>query len=135
MKLPPERVRDERGLIGKISILWLALLILLIVAAIDTGSILYTRYKVAAAAEEASLRAATVYDDTHEQQAALRAAIAKVKEMAPTAHLKAFELDTQTGQVTVTVTDRSWSLLAGRLPFTREYVKVTGTDTNGPSAF
>lgn len=132
MRLPAERARDERGLMGKITLLWLALLILLVIAAIDTASILYTRYKVSDAADEASFQAATVYKDTSNQQAALQAALAKVKELNPGAHLTAFKVDPQTGEVTVTVTKRSWSLLAGRLPFTEKYVKVVETATNGP---
>lgn len=135
MRLLPECARDERGLMGKIAILWLILLILLVIAAIDTGSILYTRYKVADAADGASFQAATVYNDTHNQRAALQAAVAKVKELTPGAHLTAFKLDTKTGDVTVTITKKSWSLLAGRLPFTQKYVKVTETATNQPSTF
>jgi Flp pilus assembly protein TadG len=131
MKSLTERARDERGLMGKITLLWLALLILLVIAAIDTGSILYTRYKVADAADEASFEAATVYKDTQNQQAALQAALAKVKELTPGAHLD-FKLDAKTGEVTLTVTKEAWSLLAGRLSFTERYVKVVETATNGP---
>jgi Flp pilus assembly protein TadG len=132
MRLLGERARDERGLMGKITLLWLALLILLVIAAIDTGSILYTRYKVSDAADEASFQAATVYKDTNNQQAALQAALAKVKELTPGAHLAAFKLDAKTGEVTVTVTKQAWSLLAARLSFTEKYVKATETATNGP---
>ena len=132
MRSLAERARDERGLMGKIAILWLALLVLFVVAAIDTGSILYTRYKVADAADEASFEAATVYKDTRNQQVALQAALTKVKELTPGAHLAAFKLDAKTGEVTVTVTKEAWSLLAARLPFTEEYVRATETATNGP---
>ncbi len=129
------RVRDERGLIGKIAILWLVLLALFVVAAIDTGSILYTRYKVADAADTASFEAASVYKETHDQRAALEAALAKVQELDPGARIpskQGFVLNTQTGEVTVTVSKRSWTLLAGRIGFTKKYVKATATETNGP---
>jgi uncharacterized membrane protein len=129
------RAHDEQGLIGKIAILWLVLLALFIVAAIDTGSILYTRYKVADAADSASFEAASVYKDTHDQRAALAAALAKVEEVDPGARIPSksgFVVNTQTGEVTVTVAKKSWTLLAGRIGFTQHYVKASATQTNGP---
>jgi len=52
------RAADERGLIGKIVILWLVLGMLLLLAGIDTAQILLTRFRVVDAAQEAAFGAA-----------------------------------------------------------------------------
>src|SRR5581483_1006832 len=54
-----ERLREERGLMGKIMFVWLALLIVFLLAAWDTGSILLMRYKVSSAADDAAFEAAS----------------------------------------------------------------------------
>ena len=45
-------MRQEDGLVGKIIVIWLALLVVLGLAAFDTAQILLARYKVADAAQE-----------------------------------------------------------------------------------
>jgi Flp pilus assembly protein TadG len=130
-----ERARDERGLMGKIAILWLVLLALFVVAAIDTGSILYSRFKVADAADTASFEAATAYGQGQDSRVALQVATDKVAELLPDAHIPkdGVVINAETGEVTVTVVRKAWTLVAGRLGFTKHFTKVSATDTNGPS--
>jgi len=40
MRAPSRWLRDDRGLVGKILLVWLVLLVVLVVGAIDAGSIL-----------------------------------------------------------------------------------------------
>ena len=54
-------LRDERGLVGKILLLWLVLLVVLVVGAIDAGSILLARSRAADLAEDASVSAAAAF--------------------------------------------------------------------------
>lgn len=127
-------LRDERGLMGKIIILWILLLALFVVAAVDTGSIVLTRFKVGNAADTAAFRAAGEYKDSADRDRAYQAALAAVQQEAPGARIPAggFSIDTQTGSVTVKVVKKAWSLLAGRLSFTKPYVKVSASSTSEP---
>jgi uncharacterized membrane protein len=128
------RLRDERGLMGKIAIVWLVLLVLFVVVAIDTGSIALTRFRVANAADKAAFQAAAEYKDSADRIKAFQAAQRVVDEEAPGAKIPAdgFSIDTRTGSVTVTVVRRAWSLVAARLSVTRPYTKVSSSSTSAP---
>ncbi len=129
-----ERLRGERGLMGKITILWFVLLALFVVAAWDTGSILLTRYKVSSAADAAALEAATEYKRSNDVAAAKQAAIDQLKQQMPGAKLTrdGFKLDTTTGNVSVTVTKRASTLVAGRISFLEHYTKAVATGAASP---
>jgi uncharacterized membrane protein len=127
-------LRDERGLMGKIAVVWLLLLAVFVVAAVDVGSIALTRFKVANAADKAAFQAASEFKDSADRLKAFDAARQIVEEDARGAKIpeNGFSIDPATGDVTITVVERSWSLVAGRLSFTRSYTKVTATSTSPP---
>jgi uncharacterized membrane protein len=127
------RLRDERGLMGKIAIVWLLLFALLIVAAVDVGSIALTRFKVANAADKAAFQAASTYKDSGDRNKAFATAQEVVQHEAPGAKIPpdGFAIDAQ-GNVTVKVVKRAWSLVAGRLSATKPYTKVSATSTSAP---
>jgi Flp pilus assembly protein TadG len=125
---------DDRGLIGKILILWIVLAIVLVIAAYDAGEILYARFKVADAAQAASFDAASTYKDTHDRTAAHQAALDAVERTDPGAKMTEFVIDEATGQVTVTVTRRASTVVAHRLWFLRHLTKAKATDTSEPPA-
>jgi uncharacterized membrane protein len=129
-----ERLRDERGLMGKIAIVWLLLFVVFVVAAVDVGSIGLTLLKVANAADKAAFQAASEFKDSADRLKALRAAQDVVAEDVPGAKIPAdgFSIDPQSGDVTVKVVKRAWSLAAGRLSFTRSYTKVSASSTSSP---
>lgn len=125
------RAADERGLIGKIVILWLALGMLLLVAGIDTAQILLTRFRVVDAAQEAAFDgAAALRSSRGDRDTSYQAAVDAVRGTDADAKLTSFAIDPQTGQVTVTVTDRASTLLAGRIAFTRHLTKARATETS-----
>jgi Flp pilus assembly protein TadG len=126
---------DDRGLIGKILILWIVLAVVLVVAAYDAGEILYARFKVADAAQAASYDAASTYRDTRDPAVARQAAVDAVGRTDPGAKMTAFVVDEATGQVTVTVTRRASTLVAHRVGFLRHFTKAKATDTSEPPAF
>jgi Flp pilus assembly protein TadG len=126
------RMTDERGLIGKIMILWLVLAVVLSLAAIDTAKILFARYKVADAAEQASFEAAATLLSSDERAAAYQAALDTVEAIDPGAKMTGFEIDPTTKQVTVTVTKKASTLVVGRLGFLKHLTKATATDTSEP---
>ena len=127
------RISDERGLIGKIAVVWLLLGALLVVAAIDTAQILYARYKAEAAAESAAFDAAVAWRSSPgDRNAAYEAAVGSVERSDPSAKLTAFTLDPSTGEVTVTVVRRAPTLVVGHLGFLRHLTKAKATQTAQP---
>ncbi|HZP89653.1 MAG TPA: hypothetical protein VFC04_01510 [Actinomycetota bacterium] len=129
-----ERLREERGLMGKIMFVWLALLVVFLLAAWDTGSILLMRYKVSSAAGDAAFEAASVYKTTHNIDDAKAAALDQIQQQVPGAKLTrdGFVLDPITGNVTITITKRASTLLAGRIGFLKHFTKAVGTGTGSP---
>jgi len=127
-----KRLRDERGLMGKIVVVWLLILAVLVVAGIDTGSILLNRYRVTSAADNAAFEAASAYKTTQNQNAAYQAALQQVNQQVSGARITKFTIDPRSGRVTLTVVKKAWSLVAGRLSFTKKYLKAVAVATSGP---
>ncbi len=128
------RIRDERGLVGKIAFVWLLILAVFVVAAVDAGSVAVTRFKVANAADKAAFAAAGAYKETQDRSKALDAAREVVDADVPNARIPegGFEIDPRTGDATVKVVDKAWSLVAGRWSYTRPYTKIAATSTSEP---
>lgn len=124
--------REERGLVGKIIVIWLALMVVLGLAAFDTVQILLARYKVADAAQEASFEASNLLHSSGDRRAALEAALAAVADKDKGARVTQFTIDPQTQQVTVTVTKKVSTLLAGRIGFLQGFTKATASDISEP---
>jgi Flp pilus assembly protein TadG len=129
-------LKDERGLVGKIAILWLVFLAVFVVAAFDAGSIALTRYKVTEAASDAAREAANVFKQTGDRNQAYQAAAELVNEDAPGARIPAkdgFSIEAQTGRVTIVVMKKVSTLIAGRIGFLESLTRAKITDTSGPS--
>jgi Flp pilus assembly protein TadG len=125
MRLP----RDERGLVGKLLVLWLVFLVLMVVALYDVGSIAFARLRVADIAQDAAFASAQRYDETGERRQAVRAALATIASSDDDARLRELEISRR-GEVTVVVTDQATTLLAGRIGFLDHLVIATGSDTS-----
>jgi len=135
MNRAPTLAADERGLIGKILVLWIVLGVLLLVAGIDTAQVLLTRFHVADAAQAAAFdAAATLRSSRGDRDASYQAALQAVHDVDADVKLTDFVIDGQTGQVTVTVTGKASTLLAARIGFTKHLTKVKTTETSGAPA-
>jgi len=137
MNRAPTLAADERGLIGKILVLWIVLGLLLLVAGIDTAQILLTRFHVADAAQAAAFdAAATLRSSRGDRDASYQAALQAVHDVDANVKLTDFVIDGQTGQVTVTVTvtGKASTLLAARIGFTKHLTKAKTTETSGAPA-
>ena len=135
MNRAPTLAADERGLIGKILVLWIVLGVLLLVAGIDTAQVLLTRFHVADAAQAAAFDAAsTLRSSRGDRDASYQAALQAVHDVDADVKLTDFVIDGQTGQVTVTVTGKASTLLAARIGFTKHLTKVKTTETSGAPA-
>ena len=122
---------DERGLIGKILVLWIVLGLLLVVFAYDGIQVAVTRFRVADAAQSAAYEAsATLRSTSGDSAAAYQAAQQAVADAGSSLKLAAFTIDPQTDQVTVTVTRKASTLLMGRIGFLRSLTKARTTETS-----
>lgn len=122
------RVTDERGLIGKILLIWLVILGLAVVALIDGGSIVLARLRTNDLARDAAFAAEERFSETGKRRQAVRAALATIAETDEDARLVELEV-TGRGDVTVVVTDRAGTLLVGRLGFLEDLTTATASDT------
>ena len=129
-------LRDERGAMRSVAILWLVILAALAVAGFDAGSIAFTQYKVTNAASDAALEAATVFKQTGDQNEAYKAAVKSVKEDAPGSLIPdkdGFSIDPRTGKATIVVVESASTLIAGRIGSLDSLVRAKAKETSGPS--
>jgi len=125
------RPGGETGLIGKLIVLWLVVGALLLLLALDVGSILLTRYRTADLAQDVAFAAAESFAATGDVDAARATARAEIERAGADAKLKRVEVNGR--EVTVVVVNRAGTLLLDVIPFTEDLTKVTVTDTAAPS--
>jgi hypothetical protein len=118
----------ERGLIGKILVLWLVILGLVAVALVDGGSIVLARIRTHDLARDAASAAEERFSETGKRRQAVRAALETLGEADEDARLVELEVSEQ-GDVTVVVSDRAGTLLVGRFGFLEHLTTATSSDT------
>jgi uncharacterized membrane protein len=130
------RWHDERGLLGKLAIVWLLVAALVVVGLVDGGSILVTRLHLADVAGQAAIAGASDFAGNHNVQHACAAADASVQSADPGLKIgkDTCVVDPATGKVTITLHKEAKTILAGRLSFTKHFAAVRDAETNGPSA-
>lgn len=122
---------DERGLIGKILVLWIVLGLLLVVFAYDGIQVAVTRFRVADTAQSAAYEAASTLRSTNGDGAqAYQTAQRVVADAGSDLRLSGFSIDPQTDQVTLTVTHKAPTLLMGRIGFMKSFTKARTTETS-----
>jgi uncharacterized membrane protein len=130
------RLLDERGLIGKMAILWLLIAALVVIAAIDTGSIILTKVHLSNIATNAASDAVADYSGNKSVTEACTTAAATIHSADPGIKLgKTFcVVDTTTGAVTIRLHKEATTILAGRLSVTKKYADVADHETNRPGS-
>jgi hypothetical protein len=123
------RLADERGLIGKLLVLWLLIAVLVVVVVIDAGTIVLARLHVSDLARDAATVGADTYGETGRRRPAIQAARAALADADPDAHLDAFEIDEE-GDVAVTVSNPVGTLLADRVGIF-EAVTASASESSG----
>lgn len=126
--------RDEAGLVGKMIVIWLLILLLLAVAAIDAASIAFTTYKLSDVGAEAASEGARLYREDHNVRETCERVAHVVSREEPAAKLArgGCSIEQPTGLVTVKVRKRANTLVAQRVPWTEKFVVVVVTETAGP---
>ena len=127
--------RDAPGLVGKVVVVWLLVLAVLGVAAIDAGSIMLTKFHLSDVATNAATEGANALRDSHDENKACQAAYAYVASQDATVKIskQGCVVNSQAGTVSITVHKVAKTLLAGRFAFSKEYTKVSATETNTSS--
>ena len=115
--------RDDRGLIGKILLVWLLLLAVLVVGAIDAGSILLARSKAADLAKDASVSAAEALRQNGDEEQAKLAALDTIADADEPVRLKRIGVGRR--EVTVVLVVHADTLVVGRIPFLDDLGRVT----------
>jgi uncharacterized membrane protein len=132
-----DRTRDRQtGAVGMMIIIWLAVVALVGVAAIDAGSIAFTKFRLADVASTASTQAANAFRASPNVATACQAAETSIASDDSSAKLakKGCVVNAQTGTVTITVRKEAKTIIAGHLSFTKKFTRVSASETNGPTA-
>ena len=124
--------RDERGGVGKLILVTLALIAVFGTAVVETGSIIFTHLSVSDTANAAAADASGVLASTHNPKAAEEAALQSVRQHDLNARLVAFSADAQTGEVWVTVRKEATTLLVQRIGFLKHFAEVSVQVSTGP---
>ena len=115
--------RDDRGLVGKILLVLLLLLAVLVVGAIDAGSILLARSRAADLAKDASVSAAEALRQNGDEEHAKLAALDTIADADEPVRLK--RIDVGRREVTVVLVVHADTLVVGRIPFLDDLGRVT----------
>jgi hypothetical protein len=126
--------RDESGLAGKMIVVWLLVLAVLALGAVDVASIAFTTYKLSDVGSKAAGEGALVF---HRQQD-VRDSCARVEEIVSEEEPRArvtrggCSIERPTGLVTVRIRERASTLVVHRLPWTEDFATVVVTEMEGP---
>jgi hypothetical protein len=120
---PNGRFRDERGLVGKILIVWLLVAAVIVVGAIDASSILLTRSRAADLARDASMSAAEALRQGGDEEQAKLAALDTVADADEPVRLKRIGVGRR--EVMVVLVVRADTIVVGRIPFLDDLERVT----------
>ena len=129
-----KRLHDETGLAGKMIVVWLLVLALIAVAAIDAASIAFTTYKLSDLGAAAASEGARVYKRTRDPRDACERVERLVSGKEPEANLvrRGCSIEQPTGLVTVAIRKRASTLIAERIPWTEDLAMVVVRETAGP---
>ena len=128
-------VHDERGLVGKLIVVWLLLVALLGVAAMDTFSIMFARFRLSDVAMVGAANGATTYVGSSDVKESCDAALKAMTEQDPDVKVgKGFcKVDSRTGEVTITLKTTAGTVVAGRLSITEDLTHITIKETGVPN--
>lgn len=122
---------DERGLIGKVMVLWIVIMVIVSVLALDGASVLLAKYRTADAAGNAASEAAFTYKQTRNKDEACTVAETVVAGEDPAAHIppSGCFVNVQDGSVTITVKKVANTILFKRVNFLTDLAKASATES------
>jgi hypothetical protein len=128
------RVVDERGLIGKMLVVWVVVIALLGVAALDTISIVRTHLRLANTAVDAATEGAANFADHANVSEACAAAAQVVAQADRRFHVArgGCRVDPATRRVTLILRTRASTILVGRVGLVSKFARIVEQATIGP---
>ena len=126
------KLHDERGLVGKILVVWLIVLAIAAVLAIDVGSIVLARFRTSDLAADAAAAAADTFEETGDEEAAKLAALETIEDSNGRARLKRIKVGRN--EVTLVLQSQAGTILVGRIPWFDQLAKVTVTESSAPAS-
>jgi hypothetical protein len=129
------RLHDDAGMVGKIIVIWLVMVALLGIVAVDAASVVFATFRASDVAATAASTGATVYRSKKDVSEACDAALRSIEESDADVQTKRSfcKVDTATGEVTITIKKQANTIVAGRVSFTEDLTVVVGKETAGPS--
>ena len=127
--------KSEAGMVGKLLAVWLIVLAIFAVAALDATSIVVAHFHTSDIASNAASVAANDFKDTGNANLACKAATDSIHNADPSTALTqrgGCKVNGTTGAVKITVTKHANTLVAGRLSATKKYVTITVSATATP---
>jgi len=123
--------RDQAGLVGKITVIWLVVLAIFLVVAFDAVSIAFSKYRVADLAGNAASDAAFDYKSSRKTDVACQVAVDYVESHDADARIPSggCAIDQVSGDVTITVRKTATTLVAKRLSITEDLTRLESTET------
>jgi len=117
------RLSHDRGLVGKLIILWLVLAATVVIVAIDGGAILLARSRAEDLADDAAASASQAYRQTGDEEAAKLAALYTIADAGEPVRLKRVDVGRRT--VTVVITTHADTFVVGRIPVFDDLARLT----------
>ncbi|MDP9340958.1 MAG: pilus assembly protein TadG-related protein [Actinomycetota bacterium] len=121
----------EAGLVGRSVVILLVVALVLGLAAVEGGSILFTQLKLQDAADAAASAASSAFGSSHQVPSAKQAALEAIQENDEGAHLVKLVIDTN-GDVTVVLKKKAATMVVHRIGFLKHLGIVKATSTSGP---
>ena len=118
---------NDRGLVGKILLLWLLLAVVVVVIAIDASSVLLVRFRASDLAKDASASAAEAFRQTGDEKQAKLAALDTIADADEQVRLKRIEIGRR--EIRVVLAARADTLVIDRIPFVDDLARVTVSDS------
>ena len=128
------RMGDERGLVSKGMVVFLVILVLFGVAAIDGISIIFTRYRVSDLASKAAFDGASELNRTGATDGACAAARALVERESTTAKVPKEGCTIDDGEVTVVVRDDATTMVVDKVDFLSDLAVAESSSTSAGAA-
>ena len=119
------RLSDDLGLVGKIIVVWLVLMTVVVLVAIDGGSILLARSRAEDLADDAAASASEAFRASGDEEAAKLAALDTIADADEPVRLKSIDVGGRT--VTVVIATRADTLIVGRIPALDDLGRLTVT--------
>jgi hypothetical protein len=125
-------LRDERGLVGKAIVILLVVILVIGVAVIEAGSIIFTKLSLENTASSVVADGARDLASSHSEKAACLAAEQSLEEHDSKAELKQCTANPNTGQIFVKLRKVASTLIVQRVGFLRKLGVVKATAETGP---